>query len=248
MHALARRRTVWLTVAFADAGVRAMADEVSEREAERASVAGADSEVVDFRILGPLEVARGDRLLELPGRKQRALLALLLIEPGHVFAADRLIEELWHEQPPPGAEKTLRSYVSRLRAALAFDALVATRSGGYALEVDAGRIDAQRFQGLLAGGEEALARAAPDVAAERLRAALSLWRGRALSGLAAGGLLALEARRLQELRLAALEQRIDADLALGLHGQLVAELEQLVAEHPLRERLWRQLLLALYRS
>jgi predicted ATPase/DNA-binding SARP family transcriptional activator len=201
----------------------------------------------EFRVLGPVDVVVDGRSLDLGGRKQRTLLALLLLEPGRPVSADRLCDELWHGQPPPGAAKTLRSYISRLRTVLGRDSL-ATRPSGYALEVAFDQIDAHRFEQLLYQGRDALARGADGLAAERLHAALGLWRGPALSDVADGGALVLEAKRLDELRLVSLEDRIGADLALGRHAELVAELELLVAEEPLREGLWRELVLALYRS
>ena len=201
----------------------------------------------EFRILGPIEAMRDGQALPLGGRRQRALLALLLLEPGRRVSTDRLIDELWPGSPPPGAQRTLRVYVSRLRAALGQDPLVA-RPPGYVLEIAQERVDARRFERLLRDGREALARGAAGLAADRLGAALALWRGPALADVGDRGVLALEARRLDELRLAGVEERIEAELALGRHGELVPELERLVAEEPLRERLWRQLVLALYRS
>ena len=200
----------------------------------------------EFRILGPVEAARAGTLLQLGGRRQRALLALLLLGSGRAVLSDRLIEELWHGHPPAGAERTLRAYVSRLRSALG-ENVVSARSSGYVLEVAAERLDARRFDQLLREGRDALARGAAGLAADRLRAALGLWRGPALADVADGGMLALEAQRLDALRLACLEERIEAELALGRHAGLAAELECLVAEQPFRERLWRQLVLALFR-
>jgi DNA-binding SARP family transcriptional activator len=211
------------------------------------AVMAAHGAASQFRLLGPVEVVADGRLLDLGGRRQRALLALLLLEAGRPVSADRLGDELWHGQPPPGAAKTLRSYISRLRTVLGRDALV-THPSGYALEVVSELIDVYNFEQLLHQGRDALDRGAAGLAAERLQAALGLWRGPALIDVAEGGTLMLEARRLEEHRLVCLEARIDADLALGRHAKLVAELELLVADEPLRERLWRQLMLALYRS
>jgi predicted ATPase/DNA-binding SARP family transcriptional activator len=201
----------------------------------------------EFRLLGPVEAIAGGRVLQLGGRTQRALLALLLVEQGRTVSVDRLAEALWHGRPPPAAAKTLRSYISRLRTVLGGERLVA-RPPGYALEVSPDRIDVNRFEELLREGREALERNAAGLGADRLRGALALWRGPALADVAEGGLLALEANRLDELRLVCLEQRIEADLQLGRHAELTAELERLVVEEPLRESLWRQLVLALYRS
>ena len=205
------------------------------------------TEATEFRLLGPVEAERAGRPLPLGGRRQRELLALLLLRPGQLVSADTLIDELWRGVPPPGAEGTLRVYVSRLRSALADESLPA-RAAGYALEVDADRVDVARFEGLLREGRDALARGAAGLAADRLGAALALWRGPALSGVNAEGALALEAQRLDELRLACREEGIEAELALGRHRELVPELERLVEQHPLRERLWRQLVVALYRG
>jgi predicted ATPase/DNA-binding SARP family transcriptional activator len=210
-------------------------------------VANSADAAIEFRVLGPVEASRGDRPLTLGGRRQRALLALLLLEPGRPVSVDRLIDDLWHGHPPSGAEKTLRVYVSRLRSALADGVLVA-RPPGYVLEVEADRVDATRFERLLRDGRDALGRGAAGIAADRLGAALELWRGPALSDVADDGALAREAQRLDELRLACREDLIEAQLALGRHAELAPELEGLVAEEPLRERLWRQLVIALYRS
>ena len=204
-------------------------------------------EAIEFHLLGPVEAVADGRPLRLGGGRQRTLLALLLLERGRVLSVDRLAEELWHGEPPPGAAKTLASYVSRLRTVLGRDA-VAALPPGYSLVVTPDQLDAHRFEKLAQDGQSALRRGAAGLAAERLHAALALWRGPALADVAEGGALALEAKRLDELRLVCAEDRIEADLALGHHAALVPELECLVAEEPLRERLWRQLVLALYRS
>jgi predicted ATPase/DNA-binding SARP family transcriptional activator len=200
---------------------------------------------LELRLLGPVEAAVDGCTLELGGPRQRALLALLALDPGRPVAADRLVEELWHGAPPAGAATTLRTYVSRLRRALGTDAVVA-RGGGYALA--RGDADAARFERLLAEGRAALARGAAGAAAERLHAALAFWRGPALADARDADALAREAHRLDELRLDCVETRVEADLALGRHAELVPELRVLVGEQPLRERLWRQLVLALYRA
>jgi predicted ATPase/DNA-binding SARP family transcriptional activator len=201
---------------------------------------------VDIRVLGPVEAFAGERAVALGGPRQRALLALLALADAPV-SADRLADELWRGSPPAAAEKTLRSYVSRLRSALGRDAVVA-RAGGYALALEPEALDARRFELLLAQGREELARGAAGLAADRLQAALELWRGHAIGGVGEVAALAEEARRLDELRVACLEERIDADLALGRHDALVPELQALVRREPLRERLWHRLALALYRS
>jgi predicted ATPase/DNA-binding SARP family transcriptional activator len=202
----------------------------------------------EFRILGPVQVVRDGRELELGGPKPRALLALLLVAGGRVIPAERLAEELWAGRPPPSAAATLRSYVSRLRAVLGPDAVLLARGGGFALAAEPGLLDAVRFERLAGAGREALEAGAAAEAADRFREALGLWRGRALADVAEVEPLAREAARLEELRLLATEGRIEADLALGRHAEVVGELDGLVGEYPVRERLWRLLVLALYRA
>jgi YVTN family beta-propeller protein len=202
---------------------------------------------MEFRILGSLEVLLEGRQIPLGGPRQRAVLAILLLHRGEVVSADRVVDELWGERPPDTATKTVQVYVSRLRKALGAGVL-ATRGGGYALEVGADDVDAGRFERLAGEGREALDRGDARGASETLRAALDLWRGPPLADLAYESFAQTEIGRLEELRLAALENRIEADLALGRHAALVPELEALVAEHPERERLRAQLMLALYRS
>jgi DNA-binding SARP family transcriptional activator len=203
---------------------------------------------VELHILGPVEAFREGRPLSLGGPKQRAVLAMLLLDPGRVIPSDRLVDELWRSQPPPGAAKTLRSYMSRLRGLLSPDATLRARGGGYVLELKRGWLDATRFEVLTEQGQDAFARGNVAVAAESFREGLALWHGSALADVVDVETLALEGRRLDELRLLALEGRIEAELELGLHAELIGELESLVAEHPLRERFWLQLVLALYRS
>ena len=203
---------------------------------------------LELRLLGPVQAARADRDVPLGGPKQRAVLALLLLEAGRVVPAGRLVEELWRGSAPPGAAKTLRSYVSRLRALLGPDAALVARGGGYVITIDPKCLDARRFEQLAVAGQAALGRDEAAAAAGRFREALALWRGQALADVCEVEPLALEAARLEELRLAATEGRIEADLALGRHGELAGELESLVAQYPLRERLWRLLVLALYRG
>jgi YVTN family beta-propeller protein len=201
---------------------------------------------VEFRILGPLEVVRDGRAIELGGGRQRALLALLLLRANEVVAADRLIDELWGERPTPTAPKALQNLVSQLRKSLG-DGVVVTRTPGYALRARPEEVDARRFERLAEQGRRRL-ESEPARAAEQLREALELWRGDPLADFAYESFAQAEAARLQELRLVALEDRIEADLTLGRHATLVPELELLVAEHPLRERPRGQLMLALYRS
>jgi predicted ATPase/DNA-binding SARP family transcriptional activator len=202
----------------------------------------------DVRLLGPVQVIRAGREVALGGPKQRAVLALLLMEKGRVVPAERLAEELWRGRPPPGAAKTLRSYVSRLRGLLAPEAVLIARGGGYLIDVDPGLVDAERFQRLAAAGHDALSGGDAATAGSGFREGLALWHGRALTGVGAVGPLELESARLEDQRLAALEGRVEADIELGRHAEVTGELERLVAEYPLRERLWRLLVLALYRG
>ncbi len=204
--------------------------------------------VVEVRLLGPVQAARADREIPLGGPRQRAVLALLVLEAGRVVPAGRLVEELWRGSPSPGAAVTLRSYVSRLRSALAPEVPVTARGGGYAIGAGPDQLDASRFERLVAAGHDALARGQAVAAGTKFREALALWRGPALADVLEVDRLALEAARLEELRLAAAEARVEADLAAGLHTEVTGELERLVAEHPLRERLWWLLMLALYRG
>ena len=201
---------------------------------------------MEFRILGQMEVVDDGRSLELGGARQRALLAILLLRRNEVVPADRVLESLYGAEQPPTAAKSLQAHVSRLRKALA-DGRLLTRGGGYVLETAGDEVDADRFAALLDEGRAALAHD-PAAAADTLEKALSLWRGPPLGDLAYEEFAQSEIARLDELRLACLEERAEARLGLGRHTELVGELERLVAEHPLRERLRGQLMLALYRS
>ena len=205
---------------------------------------------MDFRILGPLEVLDDERPLDVGGGKQRSVLALLLLHANEVVSSDRLIDELWPDEPPASAAKIIQAHVSRLRKALdgAGDAVLQTRSRGYLLRVEPGQLDLDRFRELLEEGRGVLAVGNAEAAAATLRAALALWRGPPLAEFTYESFAQEEIARLEELRLAALEERIEADLALGRHDDVVQELKQLVRRHPLRERLRGQLMLALYRS
>ena len=200
------------------------------------------SEPLEFRILGPLEVGRDGEPLELPAGKPRALLAVLLLHAGAVVSVDALVDELWGEQPPATAAKNVQGYVARLRRQLG-DGVLVTQAPGYALRVDEEHVDARRFQALV----EDARLAEPTVTARRLEEALSLWRGPPLADFTYEPFAQEEIRRLEEMRLSALEDRIEADLALGRHEEVVGELESLARAHPLRERLQGLLLLALYR-
>jgi YVTN family beta-propeller protein len=205
---------------------------------------------MDFRILGPLEVLDDERLLEVGGGKQRSVLALLLLHANEVVSSDRLIDELWPDEPPASAAKIIQAHVSRLRRALdgVGEGILLTRGHGYLLRVEPGQLDRDRFRGLLEDGRAALAADDPDKAAGTLRDALALWRGPPLAEFAYDSFAQEEIGRLEELHVAALEERIEADLAVGRHEAVVQELEQLVGRHPLRERVRGQLMLALYRS
>jgi DNA-binding SARP family transcriptional activator/ABC-type branched-subunit amino acid transport system substrate-binding protein/DNA-binding beta-propeller fold protein YncE len=202
---------------------------------------------MEFRILGPLEVFQQGAAVPLGGPKQRAVLAVLLLHRGEVLSTDRLIDELWGESPPTTAAKSVQVYVSQLRKALG-DGMLETRGRGYLLRIEPEQIDVERFAGLLERGREQLARSDARGAADTLREALGLWRGSPLSDLAYESFTPNEIARLEELHLAALEERIEADLRLGRQAELVPELESLVRDHPLRERLRGQLMLALYRA
>ena len=207
---------------------------------------------MQFRILGPVEVIDGGVPVAVGGPQQRALLAVLLMNPNRVVSADRLVEDLWGDEPPPDARGLLRGCVARLRRALRHDRPAApdplvTRPPGYLLTVAPGALDAHRVDELEAAAHRALAensQAARERAAGLLREALGLWRGPALDDLTIGSCRAYAAR-LEERRLALLEQRIDVDLWLGRHADLAGELGGHVRAEPLRERLWAQLMLAL---
>src|SRR4051794_20906442 len=205
---------------------------------------------LEFRILGPLEVSRDARSLPLGSPKQRALLAVLLLHANEPLSRDRLVEELWGEAAPATVNAALSGYLTKLRRVLANgdgDDVLATRAPGYVLHVEPEALDAAVFERLVVEGRGALGRGEATDAAARLGEALALWRGRALADLADETFAQPEIRRLEELRVAAIEERVDADLALGRHDGLVPELEALVAQQPYRERLRAQLILALYR-
>jgi DNA-binding SARP family transcriptional activator len=199
--------------------------------------------VLEFRILGPLEARRDGMPLPIGGQKQRALLAALLVRAREVVSTDRLIDDLWGEDPPRTAATSLQNFVSQLRKALGADALV-TRAPGYLLDIPLGSLDAERFEAALS---EARTRE-PAQRLELLAGALELWRGEPLAEFAYAPFAQAEIRRLDEIRLVALEERIDAELALGREQEVIGELETLVGQNPLRERLRAQLMLALYRS
>nr|MDP9328650.1 winged helix-turn-helix domain-containing protein [Actinomycetota bacterium] len=207
-----------------------------------------------FLVLGPLEVVGEDGVhLPIAGSKERTILACLIARAGLVVSIDDLIDELWGERPPRTAEKTLGSYISRLRRAVepgragSQRDLIVTRGDGYQLQVADDEVDAIRFEDLAAGGRRLLAAGDMKGAASTLDEALGVWRGDAYQGLRYTGFGASEADRLDELRRSAVEDRVEARLVFAADGTLVAELEGLVREAPLRERRWGQLMVALYR-
>jgi DNA-binding SARP family transcriptional activator len=197
----------------------------------------------EFRILGPLEVIGDEGPIPIPGQKQRALLAILLLDAGRVVSTDRLIDALWGEQPPRTAATSLQNFISQLRKALGADVLV-TQAPGYLLRVAPEQIDAGRFRRLVEGARTGDA----DERAGGLREALAVWRGAALAEFAFEPWAQSEIGRLEDLRLAALEDRLEAELEAGRHTDVAGELESLVEQHPLRERLRGLQMLALYRS
>ena len=204
----------------------------------------------DFCLLGPLLVRSGGAVVPVRRGKQRAVLAALLLAGGQVVSLDELAAILWGTGPPPSARVTIQNYVMRLRQALAEadGSRIATRPPGYLMRVDPGQVDVARFESLLDAAREAARGSSWDAAATRSRAALSLWRGEPLCDVGSEVLAAREGPRLAELRLHALEVRIDADLHLGREAEVIAELRQLVTGHPLREHLHGLLMLALYRG
>ncbi|MBW0092261.1 response regulator [Pseudonocardia sp. KRD-184] len=209
--------------------------------------------LIEFRLLGPVEAWRDGERVRLGGRKQRALLAALLVRPGRVVSLDQLIDDLWPAGPPARAAATVQVFVSDLRRALEPDrprgtppGLLVTAAPGYVLRTDA--VDALAFAGLAAAGRAALDDEDAGRAADLLARAEALWRGAALADVADEPFARAEAARLEELRLGCAEDRVDAELALGRHTAVVAELEQRVGAHPMRERLRAQLMLALHRS
>jgi DNA-binding SARP family transcriptional activator len=195
-------------------------------------------------------VRQGGALVQIPHGKQRILLAALLLNAGRVVSADDLSDTLWESAPPVSARATLQNYVKRLRACFGDSGhrLIKTTTPGYSIQVGTGELDVHRFESLLAAGRGAARSGAWEDAAARLRDALSLWRGEPLGGVSSTVLALREIPRLAELRLQAVEARIEADLHLGRHAEIIAELHRLSSDHPLRERLHAQLMLALYRD
>jgi DNA-binding SARP family transcriptional activator len=209
---------------------------------------------LEFGLLGPLEVRRGAESLTPSAAKQRALLALLLLNANNVVSTDRLVDELWGEKAPATAQSALQVHVSQLRRVLEprraqrdAHGIVVTRPPGYLVQIAPEQLDLHRFERLVTEGAQALADGRATTASTTLREALALWRGPALADLMYESFAQAPASRIEELRLAALEKRVEADLASGRHAELVGELQELCAEHPLREGFAGQLMLALYR-
>jgi DNA-binding SARP family transcriptional activator len=202
---------------------------------------------MEFRILGPLEVWDEGHQIPVPGERQRTLLAFLLVHANELLSVDRLIDELWEERPPGSGAKALRVRVSQLRKVLP-GGVLETRPPGYLLRIGSEQLDLHRFERLAEDGKHALEAGDPAGAAASLQQALALWRGPPLADVPYPRFAQAAGARLEELRLGALELRVEADLLLGRHAEVVAELEQLVDLHPLRERPRGQLMLALYRS
>ena len=203
---------------------------------------------MEFGILGPLEVRADGHAVPLGGVRPRAVLAVLALNANRPVSADRLALALWGEEAPPSAVKTVQVYVARLRKALGDPEVLVTTPAGYRLRVRPGELDAERFESLVADGRQALAAGRGDDAAAALRAAFGLWRGPPLAEVASAPFAPAEITRLEEQRLAALELRVEADLAAGRHAELIPELQRVTSEHPWRERLHGQLMLALYRD
>ena len=209
---------------------------------------------MEFGVLGPLMVRVKGEWVQLAGAKQRAILGMLLINANRIVPSDQLLEEVWGERQPTAGIRTLRYHVSKLRDSLDPDRLrgrgspLKTESGGYLLRVEEGDLDAQRFERLAADGAKALAAQRFPEARSRLRDALGLWRGDAFDDFRYESFAQGEIARLEEERLVCLENRIAADLELGQHREVVAELRELTTRYPLQESLWAHLMVALYRT
>jgi DNA-binding SARP family transcriptional activator len=210
-----------------------------------------DEPELDVRVLGPLELRYRGADVPIRAARVRRLLGLLLLSRGRVVSIDRLVDELWDNDPPDSALAALRVHVSRLRkmlAAAGLENLLVTRPTGYLLDIADGSVDADRFESAVAAARGVADAGDPRRAAELFRSALAMWRGPALSGIAASAYVAGEAARLEETRMNALEDCISAEIAAGDARDVLGELEALTVEHPLRERLWSLRMLALYRS
>ncbi|HWB65807.1 MAG TPA: BTAD domain-containing putative transcriptional regulator [Mycobacteriales bacterium] len=210
-----------------------------------------DPRGIEFNLLGPLEVRNGWTTVEIRAARERELLSLLLIHRGRTVSVDRLADQLWDGEPPGSGVAALRVQVSRLRKSLASHGLgdlLVTKPNGYLLAVDDEYVDAVRFERQCESARRSYEAGDAAAAAEQLRFALRLWRGPALADVGDAGFAAVEAHRLEESRLTAIEDCFETELAAGRHREVLAEVESTVAEHPLRERLWRFLLIALHRS
>ena len=205
---------------------------------------------LEFCLLGPVVVRCGGVAVPVPRGRQRAVLALLLLNAGQVVSVGEIAETLWGPAPPPSASATVRNYVKRLRRGLgnAGQPRIVTRSPGYLIRIDPGELDVGRFEALLDGARNSARDGSWEAAADQAQAALALWRGEPLADLESEALALREVPRLAELRLQAAELRVDAELRLGRHGVVIAELERMAAAHPLREHLHALLMLALYRD
>ena len=201
-----------------------------------------------FRILGPLEVRADGRAVELSGAKLRALLAVLALQANRPVSTERLALALWGEDAPPGAMKAVQVYVSRLRRALGDTDVLETTPAGYRLVVAPDELDAERFERAAGGRSAGAGRGGRGARGRAAARGAGLWRGAPLEEFAWAPFAPPEIQRLEELQLSAVESRVEAELAAGRHAELVAELQRLTGEHPWRERLHAQLMLALYRS
>jgi DNA-binding SARP family transcriptional activator len=235
--------------------VNGMCIVASENEPARNRIPGvgpaeAESADLKFGLLGSLFVCREETILTVPAGKQRALLAALLLNADQVVSADELIEVLWGTSPPVSARASLHNYVKRLRKALgdAGHRRISTHPHGYMISIEPGGLDTDRFEALVNTARAAAQAGSWEAAAGRLRDALSLWRGHPLADVDSTVLAQREAPRLAEMRLQALEARIDADLHLGCHTEVIPELRHLAGTHPLQEHLHGLLMLALYRD
>jgi pentatricopeptide repeat protein len=204
---------------------------------------------MECRVLGPLDVRVGDEPIALGGGKQRAVLAVLLLRAGEVVPVERLVDEVWGDDPPPSAAHTLESYVSRIRQLFnGYGPRLVRKGVGYALELGDATLDARRFVELQEQASLAAAMDEPGDVIDLTAGALAMWRGPALADVALASAGRAEADRLEELRLRTYELRFDAELALGRHEQAIGEVQKLVAQNPYRERFVAQLMLALYRA
>ena len=232
-------------------GLRVMLPVESARH-QVPDLAAARGGEVEFRILGPLRVFDDEgRGLPLGGAKQRATLAMLLLSRNEIVSRDLLVDGLWGGSPPPTAGPTLNTYVSRLRRILPDDARgprLDAESSGYRLRVEVGELDLERFETSLDVARKDIISGDAEGAGRELHEALTLFHGAPLQDLAFSPFAQPEIGRLEDLRLAALELRIETDMAMGRHTEVVGELDSLVTRYPFREGLWAQLMLALYRS